>query len=99
MTSVPELVEAELERAAEAARVRGAELEAAAAVQLVRYSPSTVTAEVDDGAAHVEFAMVDGALTCFCTCRAGRAGEFCAHCVATALAARRCVNRNGQSKP
>ncbi|SDG45084.1 hypothetical protein SAMN05421505_104195 [Sinosporangium album] len=87
MTSVPELVEVELERACEAARARGAELERAGAVQLVRYAPSVVTAEVDDHAAHVEFAVVDGVLTCFCTCRDGRAGEFCAHCVATALAA------------
>ncbi|GLW08815.1 hypothetical protein Misp01_39450 [Microtetraspora sp. NBRC 13810] len=89
MTSVAELIESQVVRTVEAVRLRGTELEKAGAVQLVRFAPLVVTAEVDDAAAHVELTVVEGSLRWFCTCREGRAGAFCVHCVATALATRR----------
>ncbi|MCG5220647.1 hypothetical protein [Streptosporangium sp. KLBMP 9127] len=91
MRRVAELAETQVAQVAPAVRARGGELEAAGAVQLVRFAPQVVTAEVDDCAAHVEFTIVDDSLRCYCTCAAGRTGDFCAHCVATALATTRRV--------
>jgi uncharacterized Zn finger protein len=89
MPTVAALIEAELSQTTESVRSRGAELERAGAVQLVRFAPFLITAEVDDAAAHVEFTIVEGCLQWFCTCPAGRTGVFCHHCVATTLATRR----------
>ncbi|MFF3442191.1 hypothetical protein [Streptosporangium sp. NPDC002721] len=88
MQKIADLIEAEAERADRAALARGGELAGAGAVQLVRFSPPRVTAEVDDGAACVEFRLVEGALVWHCSCPAGRDGAFCAHCVATAQSVR-----------
>ncbi|GAA2867279.1 hypothetical protein GCM10010517_26840 [Streptosporangium fragile] len=84
MQEIANLVAAEARRAGQAALVRGGELERSGAVQPVRFGPSLVTAEVDDGATCVEFRLVDGVLRWYCTCPDGRGGSFCAHCVATA---------------
>ncbi|WP_271222573.1 hypothetical protein [Streptosporangium carneum] len=70
--------------ATRAALARGGELERAGAVQLVRFSPILVVAEVDDGAACVRFQVVEGDVRWQCSCDSGRNGAFCAHCVATA---------------
>ena len=91
MRQVAELAETEVAQAAQAVRARGGELEMAGAVQLVRFAPQVVTAEVDDCAARVEFTVVEGRFRWYCTCGDGRAGAFCAHCVATALATRKRV--------
>jgi|GEM_PF-6615895 len=88
MRKIADLIEAEAERADQAALVRGGELARAGAVQLVRFGPSRVTAEVDDGAACVEFRIVDETLCWHCGCPEGREGAFCAHCVATAQSVR-----------
>ncbi|MFF5210333.1 hypothetical protein [Streptosporangium sp. NPDC000396] len=88
MLRVADLVEQEVGRAAQEALARGDELVRSRAVQLVRFSPSLVIAEVDDGAACVELRAVDGVLRWHCTCPEGRNGGFCAHCVATARSAR-----------
>lgn len=80
MQTIAELVKAEAERAGQSARAQGGTL----AVQLVRFSPRLVTAEVDEGAACVEFRIVDETLDWRCSCPEGRGGAFCAHCVATA---------------
>ncbi|WP_433250204.1 hypothetical protein ACQPYK_03760 [Streptosporangium sp. CA-135522] len=93
MVGIAELIGPEVDRATPAALVRGGELERSGAVQLVRFSPSLVTAEVDDGAARVEFRAVDGAMRWYCTCAEGRDGVFCAHCVATAQSVRRRTER------
>ncbi|MEU7003427.1 hypothetical protein [Nonomuraea sp. NPDC046570] len=82
-----DLAELQLELIADAVVERGEALEAS--VQLVRFAPLVMTAEVDDAAAHVELSVIDGTLRWFCTCAEGRAGAFCAHCVATTLARRR----------
>jgi hypothetical protein len=82
-----ELAELQLGEAAQPVIERGERLEPA--VQLIRFAPLIVRAEVDDQAARVELAVVDGRLHWFCTCREGLAGAFCAHCVATTLARRR----------
>ncbi|MDF5754995.1 hypothetical protein [Spongiactinospora sp. TRM90649] len=87
MPSVADLVEAEIARAAQTVRAGAAELEQGGAVQLVRYAPLVVSAEVDDDAAHVELTVVEGSLRWFCTCAVGRGGAFCVHCGATAIAA------------
>ncbi|MFI6506269.1 hypothetical protein ACIBCT_01570 [Streptosporangium sp. NPDC050855] len=93
MQEIADLIGAEAERAEPAALTRGGELAGAGAVQLVRFSPALVTAEVDDGAACVEFRVVDGVLRRHCSCREGRAGAFCAHCVATAQSVRMRTDR------
>jgi hypothetical protein len=87
MPSVAELVGTQVAQAAQAVRARADELEKSGAVQVVRYAPMVVTAEVDDAAAHVELTVVEGALRWYCTCAEGRNGTFCPHCTATALAA------------
>ncbi|MER5419703.1 hypothetical protein [Streptosporangium roseum] len=97
MKQIAELIGLETDRAAEAALARGGELERSGAVQLVRFSPSLVTAEVDDGAAYVEFRVVDGVLCWYCTCAEGRSGALCAHCVATAQSVRR--RTGGKASP
>ncbi|GAA3443668.1 hypothetical protein [Planomonospora venezuelensis] len=94
MMRVAELVESELARAAEAVLTRGGELERAGRVQLVRFGPRLMTAEVDDGAACVEFRIADGSLEWYCTCAEGRRGVFCAHCAATAQSVRRRTDKN-----
>ncbi|GAA4225265.1 putative Zn finger protein [Streptosporangium album] len=94
MGTIAELVGPEMGRAARAAVTRGDELERSGAVQLVRFSPSLVTAEVDDGAAHVELRAVDGVMHWRCTCAEGRDGAFCAHCVATV----RSLTRRGEER-
>jgi uncharacterized Zn finger protein len=88
MQKIADLIEAEAERADQAALARGGELARAGAVQLVRFGPPQVTAEVDDGAACVEFRIVDETLRWHCSCPEGRKGAFCAHCVATAQSVR-----------
>ncbi len=88
MQKIADLIGTEAERADQAALVRGGELAGAGAVQLVRFGPPRVTAEVDDGAACVEFRLVDGILHWHCSCPEGRNGVFCAHCVATAQSVR-----------
>ncbi|MFI0423369.1 hypothetical protein [Spongiactinospora sp. 9N601] len=100
MPSVAELVESEVARVSQAVRARGVELEREGAVQLVRYAPLVVTAEVDDAAARVELTIVEGSLCWFCTCAEGRSGAFCGHCAATALVAcqrKGTLARSGQS--
>lgn len=102
MKQIAELIGLEADRAAEAALAHGGELERSGAVQLVRFSPSLITAEVDDGAAYVEFRVVDGVLRWYCTCAEGRGGAVCAHCVATAQSVRRRTDRKaspGASSP
>jgi uncharacterized Zn finger protein len=89
MPSVAELVMSCLATAGDRERARGRELAGAGAVQLVRFAPLDVRAEVDDDAAHVQLSVVNGELRWRCTCAEGRAGAFCPHCVATALTARR----------
>ncbi|GAA5082058.1 putative Zn finger protein [Thermocatellispora tengchongensis] len=84
MPSIAGLLEAEIARAPDAVRARGAELNRSGAVQVVRFGPSAVTAEVDGPAHRVEFTLVNGTLHWFCTCPEGRAGAFCHHCVAAA---------------
>ena len=81
---VAELIGLQAGFAPRAALARGGELEREGAVQLVRFGPLVVIAEVDDAAACVHFQLVDGALRWCCTCDPGRDGAFCAHCVATA---------------
>ncbi|WP_436758545.1 hypothetical protein [Streptosporangium sp. V21-05] len=88
MQKIADLIGTEAERADQAALARGGELARAGAVQLVRFSPPRVTAEVDDGAACVEFRIVDETLLWHCSCPEGRNGAFCAHCVATAQSVR-----------
>ncbi|MEU4830689.1 hypothetical protein [Streptosporangium sp. NPDC023615] len=88
MQKIADLIGAEAERAGQAALARGGELARAGAVQLVRFGPALVTAEVDDGAACVEFRLVEEALRRYCSCPEGREGVFCAHCVATAQSVR-----------
>lgn len=88
MQKIADLIEAEAERADQAALDRGGELARAGAVQLVRFGPPRVTAEVDDGAACVEFRVADETLVWHCSCPEGRNGAFCAHCVATAQSVR-----------
>ncbi|MER6825421.1 hypothetical protein ABT352_05480 [Streptosporangium sp. NPDC000563] len=88
MRKIADLIETEAERADLAALARGGELARAGAVQLVRFGPPRVTAEVDDGAACVDFRLVDEALRWHCSCPEGRQGAFCAHCVATAQSVR-----------
>jgi uncharacterized Zn finger protein len=95
MQRIADLIGVEADRASPAALARGTELEKSGAVQLVRFSPTLVTAEVDDGAACVEFRIVEGALRWYCTCIEGRSGVFCAHCVATAQLVRARANRKG----
>ncbi|WP_202638813.1 SWIM zinc finger family protein [Bailinhaonella thermotolerans] len=56
-------------------------------VQLIRFAPLVVTAEIGTSALYVELTVTGGELRWFCTCPAGRAGLFCSHCVATALIA------------
>ena len=82
-----ELAETQLELTADTLVERGEALEAS--VQLIRFAPQIITAEVDDDSAHVELSVLDGALRWFCTCPEGRLGIFCVHCVATTLARRR----------
>ncbi|MBG0827404.1 hypothetical protein HS041_06460 [Planomonospora sp. ID67723] len=94
MMRVAELVESELAHVPEAVLARGDELERSGAVQLVRFGPRLMTAEVDDGAACVEFRVTDGFLEWHCTCSDGRRGAFCAHCVATAQSVRRRTDKN-----
>ncbi|WP_326634929.1 SWIM zinc finger family protein [Streptosporangium sp. NBC_01755] len=89
MQTIAKLVEAEAERAEQPVRAQSGTL----AVQLVRFSPQLVTAEVDEGAARVEFRIVDGALSWYCSCPEGRSGVFCAHCVATAQSVRTRTDR------
>lgn len=84
---IGELAETQVWLAAPQVVEQGEELEES--VQVVRYAPTVVTAEVAGGAAHVELRVVDGSLAWFCTCGEGRKGVFCAHCVATTLARRR----------
>ncbi|MDP9863432.1 MULTISPECIES: hypothetical protein [Streptosporangium] len=94
MKEIAELIGAEADRAGQAALARGGELEKSGAVQLVRFSPSVVAAEVDDGAARVEFRLADGVLHWWCTCAEGRDnGAMCAHCVATAQSVRSRTDR------
>ncbi|GAA3127858.1 hypothetical protein GCM10010466_18320 [Planomonospora alba] len=98
MKEMAELLGSQLERAAGPALARGGELEQAGAVQLVRFGPLCVTAEVDDGAACVEFRRdAEDALRWFCTCAEGRRGVFCAHCAATAQSVRRKTDRKAFS--
>lgn len=100
MATIAELVGPEMDRAARATVIRGDELERSGAVQLVRFSPSLVTAEVDDGAAHVELRAVDGVMHWRCTCARGREGAFCVHCVATVRSlTRRTGGRSSQWEP
>ncbi|GIH91008.1 hypothetical protein ACFFMN_32465 [Planobispora siamensis] len=94
MTRVAELIEAELARTAEAVLAEGGELERAGAVQLVRFGPAFIAAEVGGGRERVELQVVDGALKWYCTCDAGRQGAFCTHCVATAQSVRRRTDKN-----
>lgn len=93
MQTIADLIGTESARAGQEARTRGDALARSAAVQLVRFSPSLVTSEVDDGAACVEFRVVDGALRWHCSCPEGRTGLFCAHCVATAQSVRTRTDR------
>ena len=95
MQRIADLIGAEADRADQAALAHGNELEKSGAVQLVRFSPPLVTAEVADGAACVEFRIFDGALHWYCTCLEGRSGTFCAHCVATAQSVRVRADRKG----
>ncbi|MDP9847199.1 hypothetical protein [Streptosporangium lutulentum] len=95
MQRIADLIGAEADRADQAALEHGDELEKSGAVQLVRFSPPLVTAEVDEGAACVEFRIVDGVLRWHCTCRDGRSGLFCAHCVATARSVRVRTGKKG----
>ncbi|WP_371781295.1 hypothetical protein [Streptosporangium subroseum] len=88
MKRIADLIGAEADRADQVTLAHGNELEKSGAVQLVRFGPPLVTAEVADGAACVEFRIVDGALRWYCTCLEGRSGTFCAHCVATAQSVR-----------
>jgi uncharacterized Zn finger protein len=98
MERIADLIGAEADRASQEALAHGNELEKSGAVQLVRFSPPLVTAEVDEGAAHVEFRMVEGALRWYCTCLEGRSGVFCAHCVATAQLVRARAGKKGSSE-
>ncbi|MEV8634674.1 hypothetical protein AB0395_23760 [Streptosporangium sp. NPDC051023] len=91
---IAQLIGLEAKLASQTALARGGELEEAGAVQLVRFSPLLITAEVDDAATCVRFQLVDGDLRWYCTCDEGRNGAFCAHCVATARSVGR---RMGQS--
>ncbi|MGC5009336.1 SWIM zinc finger family protein [Streptosporangium sp. DT93] len=93
MQRIADLIGAEAERAGRAALARGGELAGAGAVQLVRFNPTLVTAEVDDDAACVEFRIVDETLRRYCSCPEGRDGVFCAHCVATAQSVRMRTDR------
>ncbi|GAA4180998.1 hypothetical protein GCM10022252_04700 [Streptosporangium oxazolinicum] len=93
MQRIADLIGIEAERAGQAALARGGELAGAGAVQLVRFGPPQVIAEVDDGAACVEFRIVDEALRWHCSCPEGRNGVFCAHCVATAQSVRMRTDR------
>ncbi|MFC4058756.1 hypothetical protein ACFOWE_10650 [Planomonospora corallina] len=97
MMEMAELLGVRLEGADRAALVRGDELEQAGAVQLVRFGPLRVTAEVDDGAACVEFLRDADDLRWSCTCAEGRRGAFCAHCAATAQSVRRKTERKAFS--
>ncbi|WP_449061798.1 SWIM zinc finger family protein [Planomonospora algeriensis] len=97
MTGMSELTGAQLSGAAQAVLARGDELERSGAVQLVRFGPLRVTAEVDDSAACVDFQVADGVLRWSCTCREGREGAFCAHCAATAQSVRRKTERKAFS--
>lgn len=97
MLRIADLIGMEKDRAGQAALARGGELERSGAVQLVRFSPPLVIAEVDDAAACVEFRIVDGALYWYCTCLDGRNGIFCAHCVATAQSVR--TRTDGKGSP
>ena len=95
MQRIADLIGAEADRASQAALAHGNELKRSGAVQLVRFSPPLVTAEVDEGAACVEFRLVEGALRWYCTCFEGRSGAFCAHCVATAQLVRARASEKG----
>jgi uncharacterized Zn finger protein len=98
MQRIADLIGAEADRAGQAALAHGNELQKSGAVQLVRFSPPFVTAEVDEGAACVEFRIIEGALHWYCTCLEGRSGAFCAHCVATAQSVRVRADKKGSSE-
>ncbi|GIH76249.1 hypothetical protein [Planobispora longispora] len=97
MAKVAELVDAELGRAAETALATGDELERSGAVQLVRFGPLLVIAEVGDASARVEFRVADDRLEWYCACPEGREGAFCAHCVAAAQSVRRRTDKKASS--
>ncbi|MFF0575082.1 hypothetical protein ACFY19_31165 [Streptosporangium saharense] len=93
MDDIARLIGFEAKIASQEALARGGDLERADAVQLVRFCPTLITAEVDDDAACVRFQIVDEDLRWHCTCEPGRNGDFCAHCVATAKSVARAVRR------
>ncbi|GAA0426616.1 hypothetical protein Acor_83670 [Acrocarpospora corrugata] len=84
--SLHELAESQLSATTPQARIRGRELEMAGAVQVLRFTPRMVVAEVDDSTTRVEMGVTDEYLWWYCSCVEGRTGAFCGHCVATALA-------------
>ncbi|MFD0883671.1 hypothetical protein ACFQ08_03745 [Streptosporangium algeriense] len=99
MDDIAKLIGFEAKLASQEALARGGDLERAGAVQLVRFCPTLITAEVDDAAACVRFQLVDGDLRWHCTCDPGRKGAFCPHCVATANSVSDAVRRTKAPLP
>ncbi|MER7207939.1 hypothetical protein [Streptosporangium sp. NPDC000239] len=99
MDDIARLIGFEAKLASQEALAHGGDLESAGAVQLVRFCPTLITAEVDDDAACVRFQIVDEDLRWFCTCEPGRKGNFCAHCVATANSVAGAVRRTEALQP
>jgi uncharacterized Zn finger protein len=88
MTSVVDLVDgAAILRLAEPRDYdRGRTLVDQAAVMIEAFTPTRVTATVEDGVGQrVELRATARGLEWWCSCPPGRSGAFCAHVVATAV--------------
>ena len=100
MASVADLVEPERlrERASEYLQRAGEVLLAAGGVHVMHFTPTRVTAQVEDGGERhdVELAATADGLSIRCDCPGGGDQEFCPHTVATAIETwHRAPNRRG----
>ncbi|GIH23587.1 hypothetical protein Aph01nite_18970 [Acrocarpospora phusangensis] len=85
MRSLVDLAELQVIDATQEARSQGGDLERAGHVQVLRFTPASVVAEVEGPATRVELAVTEAGLRWYCSCAEGRVAAFCRHCVATAL--------------